>query len=78
MSIDNLLKSETDESLIEQQPRIGLDLPLKALVTETDIGVVIAYNKPAFLAGKHGVTGQETRTSRMAAALQTLADAASR
>ena len=78
MSIDNLLKSETDESLIEQQPRIGLDLPLKALATETDIGVIIAYNEPAFLAEKHGVTGQEARTSRMAAALQTLADAASR
>ena len=62
--------------LIAQQPRIGLDLPLKMLVAETDVGVLIAYNEPALLAEKHGVTGEEARITGMATALQGLADAA--
>lgn len=59
--------------LIEAQPRIGLDLPMKALVAETEIGTVIAYNDPAFLAAKHDL---DADTAMMATALQALANEA--
>jgi uncharacterized protein (DUF302 family) len=42
--------------LMQAQPTVGLDLPLKALIWEDDEGrVMIAYNDPQYLLARHGL-----------------------
>ena len=63
--------------LIEASPTAGLDLPLKALVYQAADGTVaVAANDPAYLAARHGITGQDERIARMAAAIDALLTAA--
>jgi uncharacterized protein (DUF302 family) len=42
--------------LMKMTPTVGLDLPLKALVWEDASGTWIAYNDPAYLAERHGLS----------------------
>jgi uncharacterized protein (DUF302 family) len=42
--------------LMEADQRIGIDLPLKALVYQDDVGKVwLTYNDPTWLAGRYGL-----------------------
>ena len=45
--------------LMDAQPPLGLDLPLKFLVWEAD-GVRVAYTRAAALAARYGLEGHET------------------
>ena len=52
-------------------PTIGIDLPLKALVWQDEAGAVwLAYNRPAWIAERHGAAGKP--------AVQAMADALAR
>jgi uncharacterized protein (DUF302 family) len=63
--------------LMQAEQTIGIDLPLKALVWEDAGGKVwLTYNDPAWLAQRHGETGVNEVTGRLAAALAALAKAA--
>jgi len=43
-------------ALMQVEPLVGLDLPLKALVWEDDQGATwIAYNTPDYIMGRHGL-----------------------
>ncbi|WP_430391169.1 DUF302 domain-containing protein [Dyella sp. 20L07] len=42
--------------LMQIEPRVGLDLPLKVLVWEDDHGATwLAYNTPEYILGRHGL-----------------------
>ncbi len=44
--------------LLVARPRVGLDLPLRALAWEDDGGVVrISYDAPEWIAARHGLPG---------------------
>jgi uncharacterized protein (DUF302 family) len=63
--------------LMQSAQRAGIDLPLKALAWEDATGQVwLAYNDPAWLAGRHGVTDRAEVVKAMTAALEALAEAA--
>ncbi len=64
--------------LMQANQTIGIDLPLKVLAWEDAKGKVwLSYNEPAWLAGRHGMSGQVAdMTQRMAAALAAVAKAA--
>ena len=52
-------------------PTIGIDLPLKALVWQDEAGAVwLAYNRPAWIAERHGAAGKPV--------VQAMADALAR
>jgi uncharacterized protein (DUF302 family) len=57
--------------LMQANPTIGIDLPLKALVFEDSTGKVwLSYNDPRWLAHRHGLGATATETvNAMAAAL---------
>jgi uncharacterized protein (DUF302 family) len=58
---------------------VGIDLPLKALAWEDDKGQVwLAYNDPAWLAARHGVTDRAEVIRTITGALNALSDAASK
>jgi uncharacterized protein (DUF302 family) len=62
---------------MQSAQRAGIDLPLKALAWEDATGQVwLAYNDPAWLAGRHGVTDRAEVVKAMTAALEALAEAA--
>jgi len=45
--------------LLAAAPRIGLDLPVKALAWEDDAGAVwVSFNDPAYLATRHGLSAE--------------------
>ena len=64
--------------LMQADQTIGIDLPLKALVWEDASGATwISYNDPVWLAQRHALGDDTSRTvDAMASALKTLADAA--
>ncbi len=63
--------------LMQAEQTIGIDLPLKALVWEDADGKVwLTYNDPGWIAQRHGAAGVAEVTSRLAAALDGLASAA--
>jgi uncharacterized protein (DUF302 family) len=64
--------------LMQADQTIGIDLPLKALVWEDASGTTwISYNDPAWLAQRHALADDTSRTvDAMASTLRTLADAA--
>jgi uncharacterized protein (DUF302 family) len=64
--------------LMQADQTIGIDLPLKALVWEDASGATwISYNDPAWLAQRHALGDDTSRTiDAMASALRTLGDAA--
>ena len=64
-------------ALMTSQQSIGIDLPLKALVWEDAKGQVwLAYNDPAYLSRRHGLTDREQVFSNMQKILKELAEVA--
>ena len=62
--------------LMQADPRIGIDLPLKYLVWEDGKGEVnITYNAPHFLAERVSLEGQDNRLDAIASALDNIAKA---
>ena len=60
--------------LMQADPRMGIDLPLKFLVWKDHQGrVMITYNNPHFLAGRINLQGQNDRLDAIANALNNLA-----
>ena len=64
--------------LMERNPLIGLDLPLKVIVYQDAAGVVwLAYTKPEVLiTQRYGITGEEDRIEMMNQGLGAMTDAA--
>ncbi|MEE9338737.1 MAG: DUF302 domain-containing protein [Methylococcaceae bacterium] len=64
--------------LMQSDPRIGIDLPLKFLVWEDQQGQVnITYNDPLFIVARVNLQGQHKRLEAIAAVLNNLALTAS-
>lgn len=66
--------------LMQAEPTIGIDLPLKVLVYEDAAGKVwLSYNEPRWLGQRHGLHGSADRiVEAMAAALDAVARKAAR
>ncbi|MBK1697266.1 DUF302 domain-containing protein [Rhodovibrio salinarum] len=63
--------------LMQAGPTVALDLPMKALAyVDADGAVRLVYNDPAYLAERHGITGQDALIDKMTRALDKLTDAA--
>jgi len=64
--------------LMQLNPTIGIDLPLKALVWQDACGATwLSYNDPSWLAKRHGLDQQADATvGALTAALDALAKAA--
>ena len=63
--------------LMQSGQSIGIDLPQKMLVFEDADGQVsVAYNDPAYLAERHGITDQQTTIDTVTGALGNLATVA--
>ena len=64
--------------LMQSVQTIGIDLPLKALVWQVGSGDTwLSYNDPAWLANRHGLSGETaTAIGMMTAALDAVAKAA--
>lgn len=63
--------------LMEAVQTIGIDLPLKALVWQDGSGETwLSYNDPAWLGARHGLTGVDAVTAKLADVLKTVAEAA--
>ena len=64
--------------LMQSVQTVGIDLPLKALVWQDSSGDTwLSYNDPAWLAQRHGVSGETAAAiSTMTAALDAVAKAA--
>ena len=59
--------------LMQSAQRIGIDLPLKALVWEDASGTTwLSYNEPSWIAQRHGVANAEPVVSKMSAALSAM------
>jgi uncharacterized protein (DUF302 family) len=60
--------------LMQASQSIGIDLPQKLLVWETEDGSVnVTYNDPTFLADRHGIEEMEDLLSNTASVLESLA-----
>jgi uncharacterized protein (DUF302 family) len=58
-------------------PTAGLDLPLKALVTDDGKGhATVTCSDPAWIAARHGAKGCDEVVKKMAGALRSFAEAA--
>ncbi|MCG6867733.1 MAG: DUF302 domain-containing protein [Gammaproteobacteria bacterium] len=63
--------------LMQSNPTIGIDLPMKILVWRgADDKVYLAYNDPEYLARRHGITDREDVVTKMSGALSNLTDKA--
>ena len=63
--------------LMQAVQTIGIDLPLKALVWQDASGETrLSLNDPAWLAARHGVSGEEAVAGRLAALLEEFARSA--
>ena len=63
--------------LMQAVQTIGIDLPLKALVWQDASGDTwLSWNDPAWLAARHGTSGVDAVTSKLAALLEDLAKSA--
>jgi uncharacterized protein (DUF302 family) len=70
-------KPEVGTPLMQSQPTIGIDLPLRVLVWEDEKGKTwLAYNDPTYLAKRHAITDGEETLKGMTSALAALAHAA--
>ncbi|WP_162265546.1 DUF302 domain-containing protein [Haloprofundus marisrubri] len=60
--------------LMQEAQTVGIDLPQKLLVWEDAVGAVhVGYNRPNYLATRHGITGQAETLDQIAQALAGLA-----
>jgi len=65
--------------LMTSNPKIGLDLPLKALAWRAKNGsVMLAYTDPAWLAKRYGIEDRDTVFKKMAGALARFSDMATK
>lgn len=65
--------------LMQSNPMIGLDLPLKALVWKAADGQVkLAYSDPVWLAKRYGIADREKVFKKMAGALNKFTDMATK
>lgn len=65
--------------LMQVEPTIGIDLPLKALVYEDSSGRVwLSYNDPRWIAQRHGLNEHDRVVESMAGALGAVAAAATK
>lgn len=62
--------------LMRADPMAGLSLPMKMLVAETDDGVVVVYEDPRALVGKHDLGEAAGVTDKMSGLVGKLAEAA--
>jgi uncharacterized protein (DUF302 family) len=63
-------------ALMQDDPTIGIELPLRMLVWAGDDGVRLGYNDPRELADGYAVDAHRATLDAMSALLATLADAA--
>lgn len=65
--------------LMQSAQTIGVDLPMRAVAWQDEKGQVwLGYDAPSFLARRHGIDDRNEVVTRMAAALDRFADAATR
>jgi uncharacterized protein (DUF302 family) len=65
--------------LMQCSRSVAIDLPQKALIWEDDQGQVwLTYNDPAYLAGRHAITGCEAVLEKVGGALRNFAAAATK
>ena len=63
--------------LMQAAPTLGLDLPQKILVTESENGAVtVSYNDPLYLKARHGMTGNDEILAKVSGALDKITSAA--
>jgi uncharacterized protein (DUF302 family) len=62
--------------LMQADPRVGIELPLRMLVWQDPDGTHVGYLDPRELAGRYALDGQQQTLERQAAALTELAAAA--
>ena len=62
--------------LMHIAPTVAIDLPQKMLIIETDAGVRVLHNDPAYLASRHNIAADTPQLAAMTQALQKLADVA--
>lgn len=58
---------------MQAQRTVGLDLPQKVLVWSDDAGTHVAYNDPAYVAARHGITDQQMVVDMISKLLATIA-----
>lgn len=66
-------KPQVGAPLMNLAPTLGLDLPQRMLVVETDAGVRLYYNDVAFLAERHGLPADHPAIERVNAVLAAIA-----
>lgn len=62
--------------LMQMAPTLGLDLPLRILVSEHDGRVKVVYHDPRWVTGWHGLSHPGEPALRMARVLESLSSAA--
>ena len=63
--------------LMQSAQTAGIDLPMKALAWQDENGKTwLAYNDPAYVNKRHGITGRAEVSQKMAGALKALTDKA--
>ncbi len=67
-------KPKAGSLLMQSQPSVAMDLPMKFLVWEDASGRVnIGWNDPAWITARHGITDRDKLVNKMAGALRKLA-----
>jgi len=67
-------KPKAGSLLMQSQPSVAIDLPMKYLVWEDAQGLVkIGWNEPAWIAARHGITDRGKLVQKMTGALRKLA-----
>ncbi len=67
-------KPKAGSLLMQSQPSVAIDLPMKYLVWEDAAGKVnISWNDPAWIAARHGITDRGELVKKMTGALRKLA-----
>ncbi|WP_293645545.1 DUF302 domain-containing protein [Thiolapillus sp.] len=67
-------KPKAGSLLMQSQPSVAIDLPMKYLVWEDAAGKVnIGWNDPAWIAARHGITDRGKLVKKMTGALRKLA-----
>ena len=70
-------KPKAGTLLMQSNPTAGIDLPMKYLVWQgTDGKTQVAWNDPAWIARRHGITDRAELIARMQAALRKIAEKA--
>ncbi len=62
--------------LMQIAPTVGIDLPQKILIVQTNDGVRVFHNDPAYLAERHGIPADTPQLAAASGALQKLANVA--